>query len=800
VDRLSVLYHAVREHLPSGIIPDRLHIADLEVWLARVNSDASFDKNVIKEWIDTLETHIKQGQMKLDFAKLCGRMYTDWLESDDAVTSRSDHSGPQPNYIPEIKEPEPRPVGQKGLEQLAKLRSIILQRTNMDTGKLKAYLDEVFSSNSTMLEDMREGMKLFGKDLRNRTITADDMRWIVESLLASDLMSPDRRAALREFTDNVTILEEVANVINMRLRTLGSWKWPKEGISVEMRRHLHGKYRAFTDPDILDGLFLQWVGVMWSVKFNSDVHNIYRSDAWRTAGAGNEAGSTSATTVLSGVDTINKARARHRTQHFLVGHLPENVNPQTGYDDEPSTVAGDDDHPGNEIGTVNQHLLNIMSTECYLNISLHKSNTIVRTDVEWFGPSLPHESILTILQFFGVQEEWVDFFRTFLRMPIIFPGDKQAQTRERGTPISYALSNFIGEVVLFGMDFAVNQRAEGLFLYRIHDDIWFWDATTRRCAAGWKEMNIYADLVGLKFNKEKTGSATVGGEPHSDLPIGDIRWGFLKFDTSETRFIIDQEQVDEHIKELSYQLTKTKSVLGWISAYNKYMEFFSRNFGGLPSKSFGRKHVMDVTKTLVRIQQGILPGSQGVIEYLEEELSRRYERRDLPRGYFYFPLSMGGLSLRDPLIDILVSGEALDDDATVHLERVLADEYDIYLQVKAEWEMNERMEAAKKTMAGIPVPPLIFMSFERFCEMSSVNLASAYKSLCSVNKPRRARLTPAMERTAARNNNDNYFTWILEAYGKNVVNKIGGLQFVDSSMIPIGLVHLYRTSRIRWDQ
>ena len=65
---------------------------------------------------------------------------------------------------------------------------------------------------------------------------------------------------------------------------------------------------------------------------------------------------------------------------------------------------------------------------------------------------------------------------------------------------------------------------------------------------------------------------------------GNIRWGFLKFDSTEARFVIDQQQVDQHIIELRRQLGNTKSVLGWIRVYNKYMIFFLRNFGGRPAK------------------------------------------------------------------------------------------------------------------------------------------------------------------------------------------------------------------------
>ena len=142
---------------------------------------------------------------------------------------------------------------------------------------------------------------------------------------------------------------------------------------------------------------------------------------------------------------------------------------------------------------------------------MHSKRAVVCSDFEWFGPSLPHASIVTILEFFGATTEWLDFFKKWLAAPLRFvdvDNHSEVRVRKRGTPFNYTLSTLCGEAVLFVMDFAV------------------------KCARGWKEMNVYANLVGLTFNKEKTGSACIGCDEQSTvgLPSGDVRWGFLKFD------------------------------------------------------------------------------------------------------------------------------------------------------------------------------------------------------------------------------------------------------------------------------
>src|SRR5262249_7455676 len=45
-----------------------------------------------------------------------------------------------------------------------------------------------------------------------------------------------------------------------------------------------------------------------------------------------------------------------------------------------------------------------------------------------------------------------------------------------------------------------------------------------------------------------------------------------------------------------------------------------------------------------------------------------------------------------------------------------------------------------------------------------------------------------------------YHTWIVSMFGEEVVRVFGGLKVVDPDLIPVGLVGLFRSSRMRWEQ
>ena len=830
MEKVEILLHAVRSWSGSGALDAtsavgaKLDLNNLDLWLLQAKKDPSFSTDVLKGWSDTLETHIRHSLTRFECAKLFGKLFNEWLASGDSATAITPTESPaalspmESTGGMDIDKEAFVEVGRKEMhEQKERLKSIIFEPYATDTGALLTYLTDLFMSpdSAKSLISLRTDIKKFGDSLLHKTITAHDVSWAIVNLLASGLMDETKRTTLRGFTENPTVLDEVASVLTMRLASLRSWSWPKTGLPIEMRRHLNGKYRAFTDPDILDALFLQFIGVSWQCEFKRVFKGMFGGKGWNRAFEPLSKDEIDRRRVYFGEYTnsssLEAERHRMREMHFLVSQLPRTVESNPTYDD---SVDSADDSADTENGVsstaIKQMLLHMMVTECYLNKTLHGRHTVVRTDLEWFGPSLPHDSIITLLAFFGVSQDWLNFFKAYLKAPMCFKDDPtgEIRVRERGTPISFALSALCGEVILFGMDFAVNQRAGGLFLYRIHDDLWFWDSEPEKCVAAWEEMNTYAALVGLKFNASKTGSACVGDEVNPGLPGGDIRWGFLKFDSSQSRFIIDQQDVDTHIVELRRQLSATKSVFGWVNAYNKYMAFFVRNFGGRPAKCFGRVHVDDMIDTLAKIQKELFTldrAEGGAVGHLRDIIRERFEVHDLPQGYFYFPISSGGLELRNPMIELFAMRTEVSPDPDTTFTVEMEKDYETYCALKEKWEQSDLSQRFYSTKD--------FLSYDQYVSRRETRLQSwrsSYLALLEVSRPINVSLSPAVEAALKsawpgddgwwNNTMDFYQKWVIGLYADEVVERFGSLEVVDPRLIPVGMVQLFRSSRMRWDQ
>jgi len=348
--------------------------------------------------------------------------------------------------------------------------------------------------------------------------------------------------------------------------------------------------------------------------------------------------------------------------------------------------------------------------------------------------------------------------------------------------------------VLFGVDFAVNQRASGLYLYRIYDDFWFWNHDPEVCAAAWAEMQKYASLLGFTFNMKKTGAVCVGGPIDPSLPVGTsgCQWGFLKLDAEKGRFVIDQTSVDVHIAELRRQLAATKSVFGFVNAYNKYLRFFQRNFGD-PAQCFGRVHADEVIDTYSRIQKELFPMTGGsAIQSIQQMIEQRFGVKDIPNGWFYFPISRGGLEVWNPIVDFLSVRNNLKEQPNTFFELIEGDVKE-YTKLFAAWQSGEG--SSNSATRG-------FLTYPQYIEGRETRLHKwweAYKELQKAPSASSISLSSRIDDDLGGAFLDGYQEWNAALYAEDIFRRFGTLTIVEPTLIPVGMVSVFKSSKIQWD-
>lgn len=887
-----------------------VELKNIDRFLDQAKCDPSVSAKMLTAWEQSLLRHLTMESLKFEYASLYGQLVTEWLSGDKEEEPTSGDDVEMGEAFEDVG-------NAKKLESRIKWEGMVFEPANVDEDELEGYLEDLFGVGDEKKKDINKALgtlRTAVESFEARISTPDQfnvttLKQSIRGLLASDLLSNEKREVLRDFENNHVILYEIADVLNMRIGALDSWTWSSDApVKVEMRRKISGIYNLHMHEDLLQAIFLQYIGVKWTVFFKRALTTFRDSDGvWKST----QKDISKATKlrleyylgpVKYSTSIQNSRNMIYKSKYFMAQLLrDEKQSFETADGDEEADYAqfapnnrkrkavntesvaahpqprryfatkmhrrvpvdsdfwlydGDDDEEEEEDEVddearkpmaLKQTLLHLLSTEVTINTQIYGELTAFHSVFESWDHLLPHETVASVLGFFGVSETWIQFFKKFLKAPMKFIDDDEstpAREQLRGTPTSHVLSDLLGETTLFCLDFAINQSTSGNVLWRTHDDIWFWSRDHSLAVKAWETVDEFTKITGTEINPAKTGTIRASNTPNSTLPIdkslpeGEIRWGFLRFSPQTGRLEIDQVMVDSHIEELHKQVNdnKRKSIFAFIQAWNAYAAtFFTSNFGQ-PANCFGRQHVDEMLATHERIQRQIFSMlSQGsgekvssVAEYLKNALRHRFGIDDVPDGYFYFPMELGGLELRSPFISLLqIRDEVLKSptglvggfvgaerdayqraktafhDGTIEAERGSVDfpewmpesrrdqetfiSFDEYIRYREEFKFYFH---PKETRLHNMYHQLMKRPAEKSVEQDDYPVSTAQCQLHGLLKPHGI--------TSNWTNMEPYWRWVAMMYGPEIVDRFGGLNIVVPGSLPMGMVALFRDKRMKW--
>lgn len=214
---------------------------------------------------------------------LYGRLVTEWLSSEkSALDEGNPESGDSYEELP----------GTKKLEARTEWEKVVFESPDVDRQALLDYLNLLFGSHqedkeadtdsevAMAINELRREVASFESDLNNaQHFSVQNLHWVIRGLEASDLLSNEKREVLKDFLGNRIILGEIADVLNMRMATLNRWSWG-DHVPLEERRNVNGGYTIQMHEDLLQAIFLHYIGVKWSVFFKTSFIS-FRRRAWK---------------------------------------------------------------------------------------------------------------------------------------------------------------------------------------------------------------------------------------------------------------------------------------------------------------------------------------------------------------------------------------------------------------------------------------------------------------------------------------------------------------------------------------
>ncbi|KAF9784274.1 hypothetical protein IL306_007489 [Fusarium sp. DS 682] len=898
-----------------------IDLQNLDRFLGQAKTDPSVSSKMLAAWEESLIRQLDMQALQYQYAWLYGELVTEWLSGDKEKDPEADV---------EMGEAFEDVGDEAKVQSRIDWENTVFEAANVDTKAINSYLNSLFSSSNKDKKTMANSLKRLRQSVSDHEalistpnqFTVGSLKWIIPGLHSSDLLSNEKREVLKDFESNDMILKEIADVLNMRINALDSWTWNSETpVPVSMEKKISGVFNIHMHEDLLQAIFLQYIGVKWSVFFKRALKTFRDSGAWKserqdiprndqrrlgyylgplsdspclqrervkvneeryfmaqlmnyeheitgTADGEEEAeyerfaansnkrklGAAGYSAMRAPPRQLASKAARKSaptTRGLGTGGVMRHRKILTDYDyqaevdqiDYSDEEEDDDDDNNNSRSpmALKQTLLHLLSTETIMNTHLYGEMTAFHSVFDDWNPKLPHDTVFAILKFLGVSDTWLGFFKKFLEAPLKFvdDDDSSARKRRRGTPAAHVLSDVFGETTLFCLDFAVNQSTSNN-LWRMHDNFWFWSPDHKVAVKAWKTVEEFTSVTGVSVNPTKTGTVRISKDSNVTLPIdeslpeGEIRWGFLRLSPKTGRFEIDQTMVDSHINELHKQLLdKRRSILGFIQAWNTYAAtFFTSNFGKA-ANCFGRKHVDNMLSTHKKIEKQVFTKlSDGqvtnVAEYLKREISHRFAIKDIPDGYLYFPMELGGLDLQSPFISLMQIHDEVSENPSQCMADFEEDERHAYEGYKEaflsgktsheryalddpDWEPESQHE--KDT----------FMSFEEFTRYRECFFFGHFKPTNRLHRIFRTlmkrpteskvetgdgKISSAMEQlrgesnlqgiTGWWNNMDAYWTWVATFYGTEIVERFGRLNIVNTELLPIAMVTLFRDKRVKW--
>ena len=496
--------------------------------------------------------------------------------------------------------------------------------------------------------------------------------------LASDarVYSADVRKQLIEESAKPLVLSEMAGALTQIWRSISTWQWPAEGIVQVLQTHMNGKQRAFLQIDIVLAILLQLVGDTWSTFFKAELETLRQNEGWPFRAemegvmtAAEEEDVRRQLELINMEDPAGKTRRGQSSDSGIIAARREALRTQgaqilgSGYDGESSydggeAVSSQPDEPFDSLldavrpAKAYGDIFRLITTDIVLARRVAPSSdlTILHGDMQDYGQSVPHKVLLSVLACFGMPAAWIQWYTTYLRVPLIQP-DGSIQIATRGTPFGLACSTLADELLLVILDIALAART-GITAHRNHDDFWLWDLDREKMERAWQVMQDFTAQTGLGWNATKTSCTIVRGAndsevPSTTLPARGLRWGILELGVTG-RWQIDpqliHEQADAAIAEI--RGNQARSFLGKIGVVIKYQAYLIRN-SGAPTGFNVREYLVIVRQVLTKYEERLTNGI-GLDAWLRRLYFESFpdaEETDADEVIRVWPLRLGGFGL-----------------------------------------------------------------------------------------------------------------------------------------------------------
>ncbi|KAJ4295452.1 hypothetical protein N0V90_007464 [Kalmusia sp. IMI 367209] len=593
-------------------------------------------------------------------------------------------------------------------------------KKDIDVKAIEEYLTSFYEDGTARfsLEDIRRQMKRYGKAILTGDDELDDdiVEWCVTDLLKNDLLSEEKKRTLQGYLQSPAAIRELTDTLNVKSVRHWNWRNGDKGLPVSAQQNAEGKYCITVEEEVIDMLFLHTIALGWSMKLKECLSGVaYTKDVWPGTKhftleenqkfeyylRGPCLQSNSCTTChgppmppspmmpppppgmnhsrrrravpppaprakprkrayiappmpppFYGTMILNDERTRAYLQDFFLSRLPKPEGCAASRADAAETQA---------------RLLKTLVLETKIREAFDGSVHGISANFNSFASSLPHPTILAVLGFLGMPEEWLDVFKRFLAAPLnmgpVVRGTSDlVRTRTSGVPVAHGLETFFGEAVLSFLDLAVHQKTRA-YLLRLRDKCYF-VGEEKQCKDALDEIENFAKIMGLDVST-------------NNLFDGESI-GFVTFDRKKSnRVALDSVKVAGYARRIKKQLSACSTVLEWVRTWNNTIGTFAPHLFGPLANVFGKSHLEAVTRAYNLIFEIIFDGGN-LTDHVKHMIQSRTtmqlsDQTSCIEAIVHLPNAYGGLGVKNPYTALNLANGVLEDPDSQLVEYLKAE-------------------------------------------------------------------------------------------------------------------------------
>ena len=211
------------------------------------------------------------------------------------------------------------------------------------------------------------------------------------------------------------------------------------------------------------------------------------------------------------------------------------------------------------------------------------------------------------------------------------------------------------------------------------------------------------------------------------------------------------------------------------------------------------------------VQEQIFPNGS-IVQKIKQMIEERFSVKNVPDGFLFFPVELGGLDLKSPFVHLLQIRESVKENPYDLLDEYEENERDDYATAKRRFDNADDSVSQRKDTDE-------FFSFEEFVKhrevfgsLGKASLVKTYNKLLERPQEQPVALGTSVAQAVTQLSSqtnlrgilgrwadmDAYWKWIAQMYGPEMNDTFGSLNVVDFGLLPIGMVSMFRQRRTKW--